>query len=187
VKLSGLASYILCGVGVALCMGPVFKAWGSNLRYPVAKLKLLNQLRTNPNQALGMCRMLPESFYAAVGAAIEAAWMTQSTDPEIIQQTTTPTFDAGGTGVSIKWKMHLMKAKLGVMAGVGGFLLALSAGSGPIIQAICAAATVAAIVWLFVVKQEVDASIIRARAEILPEVNRVFIEGRYTVAPPNFG
>ena len=186
-KLSGIASYALCGVGIALCMGPIFKAWGSNLRYPVAKLKILNQLRTNPNQALGMCKMLPESFFAAIAAAIEAGWMTQSTDPTIIQPTTQATFDAGGTGVSIKWKMHLMKAKLGVMAGVGGFLLALSSGSGPIIQGICAALTVAAIVWLFVVKQEVDASIIRARAEILPEVNRMFIEGRYTLPPPNFG
>ena len=168
-------------------MGPIFKAWGAGLRYPVARLKIINQLRANPNQALGMCKMLPESFYAAVGAAIEGAWMTQSTDPAIIQQTTVATFDAAGMGVSIKWKMLVMKAKLGVMAGVGGFLLALSSGSGPIIQAICAAATVAALVWLFLVKNEVDSSIIRARAEILPEVDRVFIEGRYTVAPPNFG
>jgi hypothetical protein len=44
VKLSGIASYALCGVGIALCMGPIFKAWGSNLRYPVAKLKKAKEM-----------------------------------------------------------------------------------------------------------------------------------------------
>jgi hypothetical protein len=36
---------------------------------------------------------------------------------------------------------------------------------------------------LFFYKQEVDRTMILARAEILPEVDRAFVEGRYVFPP----
>jgi len=83
----------------------------------------------------------------------------------------------------MKWKQLLGRVKLGAMAAGGAVLLGISQGVPPILVIILAAAVGAGFLWLYFFKVEIDRCIILARAEILPEVDRAFVEGRYVFPP----
>jgi hypothetical protein len=76
-----------------------------------------------------------------------------------------------------------MKAKLGLLAVGGGLALGLSKDTFPILLTIVSALAGIAFLWIYLKKVEVEKSMLRARAEILPEVERCFIEGRYVFPP----
>jgi hypothetical protein len=62
-------------------------------------------------------------------------------------------------------------------------VLGLSAGFPPILVIVLAVGVGIGFLWLFFYKAEVDRCMIRARAEILPEVDRAFVDGRYAFPP----
>jgi hypothetical protein len=69
------------------------------------------------------------------------------------------------------------------MAAGGAVALGMSNGAPPILVIVLAASVGIGFAWLYFYKAEIDRCIILARAEILPEVDRAFAEGRYVFPP----
>lgn len=178
-----LAAYGLAVVGFGSLALSVVQTLSSNLSYPQGKLALTNLLRTNANQAEAVCKASPGTFMEPIGAAIKAAGMAQTTDPAIIASVTLPTYDALVGAVSGKWKALIGKGKLALGAAVGGAALGAAGGSPAILPIILAVLAGAAFGWLFLHKNNVDSSMMRARAEVLPEVDRAMVAGRYVRTP----
>src|SRR5262249_47810052 len=144
---------------------------------------LTNLLRTIPNQAESACRNMKGTLFEAIGAAIKVGAMCGGiTDLKVISSATQPGYDSAASVINAAWKALLTKAKLGAMAVAGGLGLAVSSGAMPTwLVVILAMLGAAAAITLVVRKAEIERSLIRARAEILPEVDRAFAEGRYRI------
>jgi hypothetical protein len=182
-----LGSYALAVVGFVMMAVAVARTLSSNLKYIYTRPLLINALRTNANHAERLCKTAPESYFGAIGAALKTAGMVQSRDPKIIPTATLPAYDAAGTGIAMGWKTLLGKVKLGLMAAGGAIALGLTKGVPAIPVIILAAGVGIGFLWLFSFKAEVERTIVLARAEILPEVNRAVAEGRYVFPPPPAG
>ena len=177
--LAKLASYALGVIGVVLVLRIIAQALAMNVKYMFARVTFVQTLRTNPRLAEMQCKGQEGTFYDPLRAAFETAKMVGVQDPNIIVQATRPTFDAAATGVGMKWKMMVGSVQRAAAMTVVGAGLAIGKGFTPVIQIILALGAVGATIWLMVKKQEVERSVVMARAEVLPEVERVFVEGRY--------
>lgn len=182
--LKTLASYGLVLLGLGIVMIPVAKTFSSSYSYAQARLMLTNLLRTNPNQAEFMAKKMQGTFCEAIAAALKTGGTTMSQDVTVVSSATKPTYDGVASGVAAKWGGDVSKAKLGLVAGVGGAGVALAGGAWPAIPVIIAILTVIAFLRLLWFKNELDSSIMRARAEILPEVDQAICSGRYVGPPP---
>lgn len=181
--MSTLASYGLAILGFAMMASAVARTLASNLKYIYTRPLLINALRTNGNHAEMLCKSGPESYFGAIGAAIKTAAMTRSQDPKVITGATVPSYDAVGMVISLRWKQLVGRVKLALMAAGGAVMIGLSNGMPPILVIVLAAGVGIGFLWLYFYKAEVDRCIILARAEILPEVDRAFIDGRYVFPP----
>lgn len=179
-----VGSYLLVIVGFGMMVSAVARTLASNLKYIYTRPLIINALRTNANYAEQLCKTRPDSYYAAIGAAIKTAAMCQSRDVKVVTGATVPSYDAQVMAVSMKWKQLLGRVKLGAMAAGGAVVLGLSKGVPPIFVIVLAAAVGIGFLWVYFFKVEVDRCMILARAEILPEVDRAFVDGRY-IFPPN--
>jgi heme/copper-type cytochrome/quinol oxidase subunit 4 len=172
--------YVLSIAGTFVVIAIVIHTLSKTLKYDQARNALIHLLRSNPNQAELQCTTMPHTFYEAIGASLKAGGMAASTqDAATIASATLPTYDALGAAVLQHWKGLLGKAKLATAAAIGAIIL--KQGPLTIILAILA---VGGLLWLMVYKMEMDRSIFRAKVEVLPEVDRALVEGRYYVAPP---
>ena len=165
----------------------VVRTLASNLKYIYTRPLLINALRTNANYAEQLCKTRPDSYYGAIGAAIKTAGMCRSREFKVVNGATLPSYDGQVTVVSMKWKQLLGRVKLGLMAAGGALALGLSSGVPPIPVIVLAAAVGIGFLWLYLFKAEIDRCMILARAEILPEVDRAFVEGRYVFPPAPLG
>jgi hypothetical protein len=161
----------------------VLRTLGSSLKYMYTRPLLINALRTNANHAEMLCKTRPESYFGAIGAAIKTAGMTRSRDPKIIVTATVPAYDAEGMTISMRWKQLVGRVKLAGMAAGGAVMIAMTKGVPPILVLVLAAGVGIGFLWLYFYKVDVDRCIILARAEILPEVDRAFADGRYVFPP----
>jgi hypothetical protein len=161
----------------------VARTLASNLKYMYTRPLLINALRTNANHAEALCKSSPESYWGAVGAAIKTAGMIGSRDPKVLVTATLPAYDAAGMAVSMKWKQLVGRVKLALMAAGGALALGLSKGVPPIPVIVLSVGVGVGFLWLYFYKEEVDRCILRARVEILPEVDRAFVDGRYVFPP----
>ena len=177
-----LASYALVGVGFVVIGASVAKTFSSSLSYPQAKLMLVNLLRTNPYQAEMVSKKMQGTFCEAIAAALKIGGMAGTQDPVMIAQATLPSYDATGQAVVSKWGTVLMKAKLAVTAAVVGAALAIS--DKRVLPVIIAVLAVAGFVRLFLFKNELESNVLRARAEVLPEVNTAIASGRFVTPQP---
>ena len=178
--LAKLASYALGVIGVVLVARVIVQALAMNVRYMFARVTFVQTIRTNPKLAEMQCRAAPGTFYEPLKATFETVKMLEGVrDPAVIAQASRPTYDAACTGVTMKWKMMVGSIQRATVMTVVGAGLAISKGFTPVLQIILALGAIGATIWLMVKKQDVDRSVIMARAELLPEVERVFIEGRY--------
>ena len=185
-KLTAVATvgaYLLAIVGFAMMASAVARTLASNLKYIYTRPLLINALRTNANYAEQLCKSRPDSYYGAVGAAIKTAAMCQSRELKVVTGATVPSYDAQAGLVSMKWKQLLGRVKLGLMAAGGAVVLGLSAGVPPILVIVLAVSVGIGFLWLYFFKAEIDRCMILARAEILPEVDRAFVDGRYVFPP----
>jgi hypothetical protein len=178
-----VVSYALAVVGFAMMVSAVLRTLSSNLKYIYTRPLLINALRTNANHAELLCKSGGDTYFIAVGAALKTAGMLRSRDLKIVTSATVPSYDATGTAVSMKWKTLLGRVKLGLMAAGGALVIGLKGGVPPIPVIVLAAAVAIGFVWLYLFKAEIDRCIMRARAEILPEVDRAFVDGRYVFPP----
>jgi hypothetical protein len=189
---------------------PLMKALASNLSYPSARLMLTNLFRTNPNKAEMVCKSLPGTFFEPLAGTLNALSMAGTRDPAVVAQAGRPTYDAVGTAVVMGYKTHLTKAKIGLMLCVGALVLKVAmadkpdktaddpnydptadvaeveepgffSGPGPLI--IIAVLAGLGIAWIYARKVELERSIVRARAELLPELEKAVLEGRYQFPP----
>lgn len=161
----------------------VIRTLGSSLKYMYTRPLLINALRTNANYAEMLCKSRPGTYYAAVGGALATGAMVRSRDPKIVCKATVPAYDAAAIQVSMTWKQLLGRVKLGLLAAGGAVVLGMSKGAPPIIVIVLAVSVGLGFVWLYFYKAEIDRCIVLARAEILPEVDRAFAEGRYVFPP----
>jgi len=175
-------SYLLAVGGLGLMIYVITAVVAINLTYPGARLAMLNALRTSVSHADYLCRSVPGTFFEAIGAAIKLGYMAGTTDIAVIQQTTAPGYDATITMITLKWKSLFGHAKKAVMLAIGGVALAISVHAMPVVHIILAVFVLGAAIWVFIAKMDTERSILRARAELLPELNRAFAEGR--VQPP---
>ncbi len=181
--LKTLASYGLVLVGLGIILIPLTKTFSSSYSYAQARLMITNLLRTNPNQAEFMAKKMEGTFCEPIAAALKTGGSVRSQDLALVGSATKPTYDGIAQAVSAKWKADVGKAKVGLMAAVGGAAVGLAGGSWPAIPVVIAALAVFAFLRLLWFLRELDSSIMRARAEILPEVDAAICSGRY-IPPP---
>jgi hypothetical protein len=204
-------SYGIALVGLGVVVMALLKAMATNLSYPGAKLMLLNLLRTNPNKAETVCKSLPGTFFEPLAQTFNIVSQTGMRDASVVMQCSRPTFDGVAKGVVQGFSGHFTKAKLGLMAVVGGLALSILmatkpaekkpddpnydptadvieeeepgffSGPGPFIIIFLLAAAGAGAIYAR--KVELERSIVRARAELLPELEKSVIEGRYQFPP----
>jgi hypothetical protein len=172
-------SYALSLAGLGLVVAAVLGAYVANLSYPAARLRMLNMLRTSVNQAEIACRAAKNTFYEPIGAAIKIGAMAQTRDLAIIQASTKPGYDAACMNVKMHWKKLFGRGKMGVMLVAGGLALAISVKTSPVLHVIVAVLTAGAALWFVVTRMENERSLVRAKAELLPELDRALSEGRY--------
>jgi hypothetical protein len=178
-----VGSYLLAIVGFGMMVSAVARTLSSNLKYIYTRPLLINALRTNANHAEHLCKTAPESYFGAIGAAIKTAAMCQSRDLKVVNGATVPSYDAAAMAVSMRWKQLLGRVKLGAMAAGGAVALGLSKGVPPILVMVLAVGVGIGFLWLYFFNAEIDRCMILARAEILPEVDRAFVDGRYVFPP----
>jgi hypothetical protein len=178
-----VGSYLLALVGFGMMLSAVAKTLTSNLKYIYTRPLLINALRANANHAERLCKTAPDSYFGAIAAAIKTAAMCQSRDYKVVNGATIPSYDAAAMGISMKWKQLVGRVKLAMMAAGGAVVIGMSQGVPPILVIVLAAGVGIGFLWLFLYKQEVDRCMVRARAEILPEVDRAFVDGRYAFPP----
>ena len=183
VFVSTVASYGLAVVGFVMMLTAVARTLGATLKYIYTRPLVINALRTNANHAEQLCSSGPHSYFAAIGAALKTGAMVRSRDVQIVVKATVPAYDAAGMQVSMYWKQLLGRVKLAGMAAGGAMIVGLSNGAPPILVIVLAAAVGIGYVWLYFYAAEIDRCILRARAEILPEVDRAFADGRYVFPP----
>ncbi|MBA3501067.1 MAG: hypothetical protein M4D80_04830 [Myxococcota bacterium] len=209
--MKALLSYGIALAGLAVVVLALLKAMATNLSYPGAKLMLTNLLRTNPNKAEAVCKSLPGTFFEPLASTFNTIAQIGMRDPNIVIQTTRPTFDGIAKGVIQGFNAHMTKAKLGMMAVVGGLVLSVLmatkpaepkpddpnydptadvveveepgffSGPGPFIIIFLLAGAGAGMIYAR--KADLERSIVRARAELLPELEKSIIEGRYQFPP----
>ena len=205
-----LLSYGIALTGLVVVILALVKALATNLSYPSARLMLTNLLRTNPNKAETVCKSLPGTFMEPLALTFSTIAQTGMRDPNIVLQTTRATFDGSAKGVVLGFKAHLTKAKLGLMAIVMALVLSVLmavkkdkkpedpnydptadvaeedepgffSGPGPLVILFVLAG--AGTGWIFQRKLELESCLVRARAELLPELEKSVIEGRYQFPP----
>jgi len=172
-------SYVLSLVGLGFVVAAVIGAITINLGYPGARLRMMNMLRTSVNQAEIACRAAKHTFYEPIGAAIKIAAMAGTQDLAVLSATTKPGYDAACLAVKMHWMKLFGRGKLGVMMVVGALALVMSTKASPILHIIVAVIAAIAAIWFWVVRNENERSLTLARAELLPELDRAFAEGRY--------
>jgi hypothetical protein len=178
-RVKALLSYGLAFGGLGLTIYVIYVTLAINLRYPGARLAMLNALRSSINQAEIMCRAVPGTFFEAIGSAIKLGAMAQTTDLAVLAQTTRPGYDATIALINQKWKSVFGHAKKALLLGVAGVALAISNHSMPAVHIIIAVFILGTAIWVFIAKLEAERSILRARAELLPELDAAFAAGRY--------
>jgi hypothetical protein len=161
----------------------VVRTLASNLKYIYTRPLLINALRTNANHAEMLCKSSPDSYFGAIGAAIKTAAMMRSREHNVVSGATVPAYDAAGMAVSMRWKQLVGRVKLALIASGGAVMIGLSKGMPPILVILLAVGVAIGFLWLYFYKAEIDRCIILARAEILPEVDRAFVDGRYVLPP----
>jgi hypothetical protein len=175
-------SYLLAFGGVGLMLY-VFTPIAGRAKYLEARATLWHLLRTMPNHAELRCKAAAGTFGEAIAAAMKTAAMMKTRDPVLLQKGTLPTYDASIIGIRLHWKSVLKKVRTAVGLSIGAVALAISVSTSPILHILLALVSIAAGVYIFTFKLDVDRSLLLARAEILPEVERAFAEGRYQLPP----
>ena len=180
--MKAVLSYLLAvgGLGVMLY---ALTAVAGRFRYLVARPMIVHLLRTNPHQAEAMCKADKTTFLAAIAAAIRTAAMMKSRDPAILVQASKPAYDAHCQQLAMHWKSVLKRAKTAAGLAVGAVVLAAAAHTSVVLHVLLGIATLAGCGWVLAYKLDVDRSILLARAEVLPEVDRAIADGRYQLPP----
>jgi hypothetical protein len=179
--LKTFGAYALVIVGFSVVGIAAVKTFASNQSYPQTKITLITFLRSNPHQVLAIAKSMKGTVTEPIAAALKTGGMMQSQDLKLIATGTLPTYDATAQGIVAMFGAVIGKAKLGVMAAIAGAAIGLSGGA--ILPLLIAVVAGLAFLRLYLFKTALESNILRARVEILPEVDQAVAAGRYYVPP----
>ncbi|HEY4059293.1 MAG TPA: hypothetical protein VGM39_21900 [Kofleriaceae bacterium] len=180
--IKAVAAYATAAIGFLVVGLAVLKTFNNSMSYPQMRLTLVNFLRSNPYQVLNIGKSMEGTFAEPIAAALKTGGQMYSTDPKIVSAATLPTYDGIGQATVAKFGATMTKAKLGAAAGAAG--LAIGLASGRPVPVILGSLALLGFVRLFLYKNRIEGDIVRARAEVLPEVDAAIITQRYYVPPP---
>lgn len=180
--IKAVAAYATSIVGFVIVGLAVLKTFNNSMSYPQMRVTLVNFLRSNPYQVLNIGKAMEGTFAEPIAAALKAGGQTYSQDPAIIQKATVPTYDAISAATAAKFTGTMVKAKLGATAGAAGFAIGIA--SGRPLPVILGGLACLGFVRLFLFKKRIEEDMVRARAEVLPEVDNAIMTQRYYVPPP---
>lgn len=160
-----------------------FSAVSGKFTYAVARGMALHLLRTNPQQAQAMCGADKGTFLEAINAVFKTAVMVKTRDPAILAQASRASYDAQCMQIHMHWKAVFKRLKTAGLLAVGGVALAIGIGASPLVHILLAAVTLVGGVAVLRYKLDVERSLVLARAEVLPEVERAIVDGRYALPP----
>ena len=175
-------SYLLAVAGLGVMLY-AFSAVAGRFKYGVAKAMAIHLLRTNPHQAEAMFRADKGTFMEALAAAFKTAVMMKTRDPAILPQASKPSYDAQCKQIEMHWKSVFKRVKMAAMLAVGAVVLAVTVHASPVLHVLLGLATFAGCAWVFAFKLDVERSLVLARAEVLPELDRSIADGRYQLPP----
>jgi hypothetical protein len=178
-----VASYGLAVIGFFMMAAAVVRTFGASLKYIYTRPLLINALRTDANKAEMLCKSEPTTYFGAIGAAIKAAGMVGARDITVIASATAPTYDAQSQAILMGWTTLIGKVKLALMAAGGAVVVGASKGFPPVIVIILAVLVGVGFLRLYLYRAQIERCLVLARAEILPEVDRSFADGRYVFPP----
>lgn len=181
--LKTLLSYGLGAVGLVMMLVALTTVVAATMDYAAGRYRVINLLRTAPNNAHHMLTSAPMTFFEPLAMVMKTLVMTRTSDAKTVQATSGPTYDGCVKGIEGKWAALMIKAKMGLGAVAGGLAVGLSKDEFPILLTIASAIAGIAFLWIYLKKVDIDRSMLRARAEILPEVEAAFIQGRYVLPP----
>lgn len=179
-KVIGAYGLVLAAFGTVL-VGAARTFGGQS--YAQGRLTMTNLLRTNPHQAERVAQATHYTWFSGISGAMKMAQQAGSRDPRIVPQCTAPGYDSSTAPVNQYWKGWLQKAKMAGMAAAGGVALAVASNIGPTLIVIFAVLTGLGALRIFLYKMEVESTITRGRAEVLPELDRAIVDGRYVLPP----
>jgi hypothetical protein len=180
--IKGVAAYAASIIGFVVVGLAVMKTFNNSMSYPQMRLTIVNFLRSNPYQVLSLGKAMEGTFAEPIAAALKAGGMTFSQDPKIIASATVPTYDGVSQATTAKFSGTMVKAKLGATAGAAG--LAIGIVSGRPLPVILGGLACLGFVRLFLFQKRIEGDMVRARAEVLPEVDNAIATQRYYVPPP---
>ncbi len=130
-----------------------------------------------------VARGMKDTFGEAIGAAMKTAAMVGVPDLAMITATTVPSYDGTGTAISARWGQLITKGKLYVGAVIGGFVIGALSGGFPVISFLLVLIAVGCFIRVYTYKGEIESTLVRARHELMPEVDRAMASGRYAFPP----
>jgi len=175
-------SYLTAIAGFGLMM-TVFAAVAGKGRYMFERAKVIHMLRTMPNQAELVCRNAKGTFGEAIAATMKTAAMMKTRDINILVQATKPAYDASLTPIKMYWSKYIKRGRTALVLSIGGVVLAFASTASAVLQILLLLATIGAAIYALLYKLDVDRSLMLARLEVLPEVERAFADGRYVIPP----
>ncbi len=175
-------SYLTAIAGFGLMM-TVFAAVVGKGRYMFERAKVIHMLRTMPNQAELVCRNAKGTFGEAIAATMKTAAMMKTRDINILVQATKPAYDASLTPIKMYWSKMVKRGRSALVLSIGGVALAFASTASAVLQILLLIATIGAAIYALLYKLDVDRSLMLARLEVLPEVERAFADGRYVLPP----
>jgi hypothetical protein len=175
-------SYLTSIAGFGLMMF-VFSQIAGRPRYMFEKMRIIHLLRTMPNQAELVCRVAKGSFTEAIGASMKTLAMMKSKDPNVVTQGSKPGYDAALPMIKMYWGKQIKRGRAALGLSIAGVVLAFVSTASAVLQILLLLATIGAAVYAILYKLDVDRSLMLARLEVLPEVERAFVEGRYVLPP----
>lgn len=176
-------SYLVTIAGLVVTVIAYVQIVGKQ-KYGALQPMFVHMLRTSSNRAEMMCHNNGGTVLEAVGKSITAGALTYSRDPVAVAAGTLPAFTAACTPITQQWEKCLKLAKTGVMMAVGGAVLAILVDASSVVQLLIAVVAGIAGLLVLLFKLDVERSIVLGRAQLLPEVDRMFVEGRYAYARP---
>lgn len=164
-----MVSYAIAAIGFALIGWAVVRMSPANVNLKLGN-HLLKKLfaANNHARARKFCRIEPNSYFGAVGAAIDAAEASGSKDPATLTSLATPAFEAKATTLVDAWRKLTELALIGVLLVFGGAALAVSAGPMPTAHLVTSGVALLAGAWFAFRRSNMTTSIESARREILP-------------------
>jgi hypothetical protein len=175
-----ITSYGLTAVGLMLVVHAVARTFMTRVSYVPARAMLLKLLAVNPKRAEKLTHAAPGTFLDAVGAAIRAGATATARDPVTIGALTHPAFEAAATTQSERIKRLVERGLFGSVFACTGLAFAVAGGELSMPALACAIAGALGGLFLVRLRAASERALRQARTDCLPEVDKVFVEGRYT-------